>query len=258
MSLYRPDFDSKCHPPIGSANGRYSVFVDNSHAVPWGFWDVAKATLLIVGLTFISVFALFIVFLLAPWGISGAAEEFLISLLFYGAALAGVWFFSLRKYGASWRTLGFRRTTLTHMLLLAPMAVALSWGFDISYTYALELFEAEAFIPKQEAIEEAFEESTFKPLLYIDINVLAPVSEEILFRGFILAGLAFTLGRVSGALISSVLFSAVHIDIDVMPPIFVFSMLLAWLYIRTGSIWPPIAAHALNNMIATMQYELLG
>ena len=253
MSHYRPEFAPK--RSSSDLNGRTTLFVNNAIVVPWNAWDVVKAVLLIVGLFVVAVVVLIVVLLPVPEGAAIILEDHLSVLMGYGVMMAGVWYFSIRKYGVSWRTLGFRRVSGVHLFLLPPIVVALSWGFDMGYTLLVSSVGAEALIPEQETIEEIFGEDTFKPLIYFNVNVLAPVMEEVLFRGFMLAGLALTLGRVSGLIISSALFAAVHLDMDLMPPIFVFGMLIAWLYIRTGSLWPPIAAHALNNVIATLQEE---
>ena len=128
-------------------------------------------------------------------------------------------------------------------------------GFEEGYTWLVSSLGQEALIPQQEYIEEMFEEAIYKPLLYFDIVVMTPIVEEIVFRGFILAGLTLALGNIRGMVISSALFTIVHWDFDIMPIIFVSGMLIAWLYMRTGSLWPPIALHALSNAAATVQYE---
>jgi membrane protease YdiL (CAAX protease family) len=50
--------------------------------------------------------------------------------------------------------------------------------------------------------------------------------------------------------VSSALFAAAHLSVGAAVPAFVSGMLLAWLYLRTRSIWPPVTAHALQNFIA--------
>jgi hypothetical protein len=82
---------------------------------------------------------------------------------------------------------------------------------------------------------------------------LAPISEELFFRGFLFGGLRGKLSFWPAALISGAFFGSIHLlggSWEVIPPLAVFGILLAWLYERTGSIGPPILMHALQNGIA--------
>ena len=77
--------------------------------------------------------------------------------------------------------------------------------------------------------------------------IVAPFTEEILFRGQFLRGF---LGRYSPAVaiaLSAGLFSAVHMNPVQIPATFMLGILSGFLYLRTRSVWPSIAAHMLNN-----------
>ncbi len=69
----------------------------------------------------------------------------------------------------------------------------------------------------------------------------APFAEEVFFRGFILAALVSPLGMVRAAVVGSAVFAAAHLTLGTMAPIFVTGLLLSWLYLRSRSIWPPLA-----------------
>jgi membrane protease YdiL (CAAX protease family)/uncharacterized RDD family membrane protein YckC len=86
------------------------------------------------------------------------------------------------------------------------------------------------------------------------VVVAAPLSEEIFFRGFMYGGLRRRLAPWAAALISGLVFGMLHFTgggtITVVPPLLLLGVLLALLYERTGSLWPPIILHAVNNGIA--------
>ena len=86
------------------------------------------------------------------------------------------------------------------------------------------------------------------------IIAVAPVAEEVFFRGFMYGGLRSRLPVWAAALISSGIFGLLHYtdpdSIAVVPQLALLGVLLAWLYERTGSLWPPIILHVLNNAIA--------
>lgn len=83
---------------------------------------------------------------------------------------------------------------------------------------------------------------------------VAPLTEEIFFRGFMFAGLRRRLPFVAAAAVSAGLWGLFHFTgpgtWGVVAQLAVFGIALSWLYERTGSIWPPIAVHAVNNAIA--------
>jgi len=86
------------------------------------------------------------------------------------------------------------------------------------------------------------------------IVVAAPISEEIFFRGFIFGGLRHRLSFPVAAVLSGVIFGLFHFtgadSVGVVPQLALFGFALAWLYEETGSIYPTIAVHAVNNALA--------
>jgi len=85
--------------------------------------------------------------------------------------------------------------------------------------------------------------------------VVAPLFEEIVFRGFLLQGLQKKLGTLAATLISTVLFTLVHVQYDIWGCLSVAAMGFgaAFLTIRTGTLHTAIAYHALVNFLITMQ-----
>jgi membrane protease YdiL (CAAX protease family) len=93
------------------------------------------------------------------------------------------------------------------------------------------------------------------PLSFLVVAVLAPIAEELLFRGVLLPGLARTfLGFWGAAAVSTLVWTALHIgnaySIAGMLLVFMLGMIFSWLFAVTGSLRVPIAAHMLNNALA--------
>jgi uncharacterized protein len=82
----------------------------------------------------------------------------------------------------------------------------------------------------------------------------APITEEVFFRGFMFAGLRRGTNFVVAAAVSAGVWGIFHYtgpgSWGVVLQLMVFGLALCWLYERTGSIWPTIAVHALNNALA--------
>ncbi len=80
-------------------------------------------------------------------------------------------------------------------------------------------------------------------LIAIGVAVIAPVAEELLFRGVLLRGLSRQLGPWVGISASALLFAATHFQLVQFPALLLVGLTLAWLADRTGGLAAPIWAH---------------
>ena len=216
--------------------------------VPWNAADVVRAVaLVIVGL----IGLVFVASLLIR---AGVVEEQTLrqpwfASSFHGVLLLAVWVFGVRKYHTRWSAAGVRRSLDPRAFSLPWLALLLSVVFTVLYAATVESFGVEHFLPPP--IEGEFLGEGFSRGLNATVIVLwVPFAEELFFRGFLLAALVAPLGPVRAAVLSSVIFASGHLMLGVMVPFFVTGLLLAWLYLRTRSVWPPIMAHAAQNLLA--------
>jgi len=88
------------------------------------------------------------------------------------------------------------------------------------------------------------------PVWFVLVGViLAPIVEEIFFRGFLFQGFRQSYGWVNGALLSSAVFGLAHLDPVAFIPTFILGVLLAYMYHRSNSVWPGIILHILVNAL---------
>ena len=83
-------------------------------------------------------------------------------------------------------------------------------------------------------------------------SLLAPLAEEVAFRGYVLSALRTRLPARAAVVGSAVLFAAMHLDPVRFPAVLVLGLYLGWLAWRSGSIWPAVAAHAVNNGLGAL------
>lgn len=86
--------------------------------------------------------------------------------------------------------------------------------------------------------------------VFVAGGLLAPVAEEIFFRGYVFRAITARKGLTRGLLYSSILFGLVHLNVAAFLPIAVGALLLAVAYHRSGDLWTAIVAHAVNNIFA--------
>jgi membrane protease YdiL (CAAX protease family) len=90
-------------------------------------------------------------------------------------------------------------------------------------------------------------------LVIVLITVVAPLGEELFFRGYFFSALRNWRGFLPAAIVTGLIFGAVHVGsapLGFTVPLAFFGFGLCVLYQRTGSLYPGIALHALNNSIA--------
>jgi membrane protease YdiL (CAAX protease family) len=84
----------------------------------------------------------------------------------------------------------------------------------------------------------------------------APLAEEPLFRGLMLGGFVLRYGTRKAILYTALMFGLIHMNPWQFPSALLSGLLLGWLTLRTGSLWPAIFAHFLNNLSVTLSHAL--
>jgi membrane protease YdiL (CAAX protease family) len=98
---------------------------------------------------------------------------------------------------------------------------------------------------------------------FLLVVILAPLFEEIVFRGFIFRGLLAAYSPQKAGLISSVLFGAFHMNIWQFPGTVIWGIIASWWFFQTGSLLYCIYGHLFMNgvgfvaMILKYQYQIV-
>ena len=152
-------------------------------------------------------------------------------------------------YGRRWTEMGpwqlgrFYRPLAVVCVLGCGLLIA---GFIIIYVHNALLIFFGVEIQGQE-IARLFAELESPVWFFIVGAIVAPLVEEIFFRGFLFQGFRQKYGWVSAMLLSSAIFAAGHLDPASLLPTFILGLVLAYLYQRSNSLWPGIILHFLVN-----------
>lgn len=120
------------------------------------------------------------------------------------------------------------------------------------WTAIVLYLQPDLFINDTKPIQQLIQSDALWLVLLV-ICIGAPVSEELLFRGFLFSGLSKTwLGFIGTAVVTSLLWTSLHAGYSIFGLVEVLAMGLyfSWLLVRTGSVWVPIFCHAANNTLA--------
>ncbi|MDF9827544.1 membrane protease YdiL (CAAX protease family) [Ereboglobus sp. PH5-10] len=130
-----------------------------------------------------------------------------------------------------------------------PVAFAWDWLLDRAGAEAASQDLVQIFINETSPARIA-------ALAFIAV-VIAPVTEEAIFRGGLFGYIRTRTQRLIALIIPSFVFALVHFNLRVFPLLFIFGVILSVSYERTGRLTVPIIAHALLNL-STILTILLG
>lgn len=155
----------------------------------------------------------------------------------------------IRLSGSSIRALGVTRNNLSQIWRAIPAYIAYLVS-TFAVIAALGFFVSEATLNKEQEI--GFEVGGTKEaiLAFIALVIIAPIAEELLFRGFLFQGLKKKIDYRVAIAISAVLFGLAHMQLNVGVDTAVLGVFLAWLMHKTNNIAVPIALHMIKNFVA--------
>ena len=238
-------------PSVKPARGRLFRGAPAYEArTPWGPGSGLLATIAIVVFGFLGAALLLrLSGLLGPAGLPprldalrlmAAAQATIVALTLLVSALLGGRpreVLALRSVPAGWRSYGGA------LLVLAALQLLLA-GVQQS------LLKHDTFTDLRPFVDLV--RGPDWPIAAAVVGIGAPLSEELLFRGFLLSALAGTrLGFWGAALVSTLAWAALHAGYSAigLAEVFVIGLFFSWLLWRTGSLRVPIFCHALYNSL---------
>lgn len=165
---------------------------------------------------------------------------------------------------AVWFICAMREQKLTQRLNLKPcspgtVAASVGYGFGMCF---LAGFLTD-LLPYPQAWWDSFEESYAvismgDPVtMFLSTVILAPVTEEIFFRGLVHGHLRRVMPVPVAAVVSVLLFAVLHGQIIWIVSAFVSGLALVWIYERTGNLCCSILVHMVNNLLSLLLEDVV-
>jgi membrane protease YdiL (CAAX protease family) len=252
----------------GLAFGTYLAFTKPQAEVPVRFRMPGRALLIVLlgwFLTHITAgYAVGIVLLLAPF-----LRPIALPLTYAFHATLGVSFLCWAE-GIGWRTLWTRLTPGRpgKPLLLGLGFLALAFTAVVAVSMAVSPFIRGGESPQRELMDLLAHTRGILPVacLFLTVAVLAPVFEELMFRGFMLPWLGERLegplGKRAGWLlavaVTGLTFGAMHLQPLGMPTLGTLGVVLGFAFLRSGNLLTAILVHGLWNGTIFIVMRLLA
>lgn len=254
-------------PPPAAPEAGETALLPSQPAAPWGPWvTVAFLLLIIVAVvgaqTVVALAWVALLVVRAPSSpnlesVATALQfdgDFLAVTTLVGAVVAlGVVALLVRSRGATLRGyLALYRVRLKAAILWILGTLAFLASYDL-VSMALDRPTVPDFMVR------AYESAGFLPLLWIAVALVAPVWEEMVFRGFGFPGLRSTRFGLAAAIgVPGLFWASLHLQYDAfdMTYVFLLGVLFGLAREHTGSVTMPILLHVLTNTLATSQVAL--
>ncbi len=228
--------------------------------VPWGFWDVVIAALPLI-LSF--VLAVVIHFLPSSTGTPAAqtptstkilVANSVVGFVIYGVILLLIWLVTVHKYHIGWSALGVRRPPGRYFALAIPILLGMYVVAALVSAAVIKLFYGgKASNPQVKDLTGGGGFSwTSLILALITASIVAPIIEELLFRGMLYGWLRTRWSAVGGIILSAAIFSSAHAIPLILASIFVVGLTLAIVYEKTKSTLATMILHSLFNTIGVI------
>jgi len=234
---------------------------------PWGPFATIAFAIVVAVLFVVTQIAVSIPYLIVQTGggsqeeIQAAAVRLETDGLFFGIAEFACGFFAIGLI--LFLVLIRRGPSVRDYLALSPAGTrtTLRW---LLYTLALAaLLDGSSYLFGYEIVpswmEDVYRSAVFLPLLLVAIIVVAPLLEEVFFRGFVFEGLRHSLlGDVGTIVVTALVWASIHLQYEwfYLGHIFALGLLLGFARSRTGSLVPPVLMHSLVNLISSVQVML--
>jgi membrane protease YdiL (CAAX protease family) len=153
--------------------------------------------------------------------------------------------FLWRKVG--WKELGFFQFKWQDLALGLGLLLFV-YFFSIINNLVMTML---GVVTQAETIFEVLDEIDSLAIFVLASTVLAPIFEEIFFRGFLFKGFRQKYGWKIALILSALIFSLFHGQVATLIPTFLLGSLFAYMHQRTGSILPSIIMHFLVNSVGT-------
>ncbi|MBU3111613.1 CPBP family intramembrane glutamic endopeptidase [Clostridium lacusfryxellense] len=143
--------------------------------------------------------------------------------------------------------------TIKNFICVTLIIIAFRAIFDNSLIYLVNK------IPMPDFIVQAFNEMAISPIIMIlSAVIIAPIYEEVIFRGIMLKGMARKMNPILAIIISALFFAILHMNIPQGINAFLLGIVIGSIYLNTGSIYLSIFAHFINNSVGITISELYG
>ena len=256
-----PGYHQQCPLPLhGYPPAPLPLRAPREEVFPCTPWGVGEAVLVFAVSVVLASVVSYALALVLRSSFSATASVFLViftsSVVLYSFLLAGTFFSVKVRHGSTLAAIGLRSDGFGRGVAMGFVMGAPVFVVAIGVAYAIQkLFHPTTTDQLSRSVTTLSSGNVgwgLVALLAVTLILLAPICEEIFFRGFLYPALRNRMSRQPAMILNGVLFAAAHFEIVGFLPRFLLGWGLCYVYERNRTLGGPMTAHALYNALVLL------
>ncbi len=247
-------------PPYGYPPAPMPYRAPREEVFPGTPWGVGEAVLVFAVSVILASAISYMLALVLRASFSATASVFLViftsSVVLYSFLLAGTFYSVKVRHGSTFSAIGLKPDGFGHGVALGFVLGAPIFAVAIGVAYAIQkLLHPTTTDQLSKSVTTLSSGNVgwgLIALLALTLVVLAPVCEEVFFRGYLYPALRNRMSKQPAMILNGVLFAAAHFEIIGFLPRFLLGWGLCYVYERNRTLGGPMTAHALYNALVLL------
>lgn len=164
----------------------------------------------------------------------------------------------VKKYKINWVSFGFRKLPISKTISYIIISFVITFALWIALAPFIIIFFPHIDLGESQQIFNQNTHNIAQALLIFYAIIVGPFIEEIVFRGVLLPAIANKTNITFGLIFSTLIWSLLHLQINVIIFTFIFGIILGYVYYKSKSLWPSYITHVLKNLMAVIAIYALG
>lgn len=156
------------------------------------------------------------------------------------------------KKNVDWEDFGFVKISIKSILKYAALGYVIYFAVMLTVMTISMRFNVElpGFAQQESHIPLLGGEALVAGVTVLIMVLVAPLIEEILFRGFVFKTMSERWPAWIAFVVSATIFAGLHFEFASFMPLFILGMVMNWMFYKTKSIYPGLVFHIINNVLA--------
>lgn len=189
-----------------------------------------------------------------PSDVLRISAEYLVA----GFILAVVCFYIFKKHNLNWQSFGFKPLPIFKTIAYIALAFLITFIAWIIIAPIILIYFPFINLEQSQEIFQPNMSLLAQILLIFYAVIIGPLLEEVVFRGIILPAVSNRWNFAIGVILSTIIWSLLHFQLNVIIFTSVFGIVLSYVYLKSQSLWPSYLTHVLKNLVAVIAIYLFG
>ncbi len=190
--------------------------------------------------------------------ISSHSLSILLQLIVALGVFLATYFFIIKKNHLSVKEFGFKPISFIKLFAYVALGFVMTFAAWIAVAPFIIVFLPGVDLAQSQDIFQKDMTFLAQILMIVYAIIVGPLVEEVIFRGVLLPTLSNKVNLYFGVIVSTLVWSLLHFQLNVIIFTFIFGIILSYQYIYSKSLWTSYLTHVLKNSMAVIAIYAMG